>query len=251
MFLTMAKKSGTNDESRERSRAALLQAGADLMLEDALQKPFAALRLRRLCERAGLSTGAFYVHWARLEDYCADLAMYLTEEDEQAFAQEFDEMATAAAVSDGEDPLKVLFRVADLDLHLLVSNPMWDAMELVNLTWGRTSFQNQLADGYQHLDHKTGDIYSSVLSPMGREPRPPWTWQTIGTILQALVEGVGLRYKIDPASVPISSRSDTGLYATAVASVLAVLTRPHGDESDAASVIEELLRDARASNEDR
>ena len=104
-----------------------------------------ALRLRRLCERAGLSTGAFYVHWARLEDYCADLAMYLTEEDEQAFAQEFDEMATAAAVSDGEDPLKVLFRVADLDLHLLGrATPMWGyAMELVNLTWGRTKLRDQ------------------------------------------------------------------------------------------------------------
>src|SRR6185437_391549 len=111
--------------------AALLQAGADLMLEDALQKPFAALRLRRLCERAGLSTGAFYVHWDRLEDYHDDLGRYLTEEDEQAFAKEFDEMAATAATaaSDAEDPLKVLFRVADLDLHLLVSNPMWDAME--------------------------------------------------------------------------------------------------------------------------
>jgi len=34
----------------------------------------------------------------------------------------------------------------------------------------------------------------------GREPRPPWTWESIGTILQALVEGVGLRHRIDPAS---------------------------------------------------
>jgi AcrR family transcriptional regulator len=242
MFLTVAKKSGKNDESRERSRAALLQAGADLMLEDALQKPFAALRLRRLCERAGLSTGAFYVHWAKLEDYHADLARYLTEEDEQAFSQEFDEMATAAGAASGaEDPLQVLYRVADLDLHLLVSNPIWDTMELVNLTWGRTSFQSQLASGYQLIDHKTGDVYGSILAQIGREPRPPWTWETIGTVLQALAEGVGLRYKIDPASVPGSSQSDPGLYATAVAAVLAMLTRLPGDETDAITAIENLL----------
>jgi AcrR family transcriptional regulator len=253
MFLAVARKSGKNDESRERSRAALLQAGADLMLEDALQKPFAALRLRRLCERAGLSTGGFYVHWAKLQDYHADLVRYLTEEDEQAFSQEFDEMAIAAEAATGqENPLKVLYRVADLDLHLLVSNPIWDTMELVNLTWGRTSFQEQLASGYQLLDQKTGDVYGSILAQLGREPRPPWTWETIGIILQALAEGVGLRYKIDPASVPRNSESDPGLYATAVAAILAVLTRQQGDESDAPTAIEGLLRsNPTASNDSR
>jgi AcrR family transcriptional regulator len=244
MFLTMARKSGKNDEARERSRAALLRAGADLMIEDALQQPFAALRLRRLCERAGLSTGAFYVHWARLEDYHADLARHLTEEDELGFADEFDAMTRAAAMSSGDSPLQALSRVADLDLHLLVSNQMWDAMELVNLTWGRTYFQDQLARGYQLIDRMTGELYGSILAQAGRSPRPPWTWETIGTVLQALAEGVGLRHKIDPGAVAGTSESVPGLYATAVAAVLTMLTRPAGDEASSAEAIGALLGSA-------
>ena len=49
----MSPKIGKNDEARERSRAALLQAGADLLVENAARDPFAALRLRSICERAG------------------------------------------------------------------------------------------------------------------------------------------------------------------------------------------------------
>ena len=39
-------KAGKNEEAREKSRAALLQAGADLLVESAMRNPFAALRLR-------------------------------------------------------------------------------------------------------------------------------------------------------------------------------------------------------------
>ena len=64
----MSPKAGKNEEARERSRAALLQAGADLLVENALRNPFAALRLRGICERAGYSTGAFYLHWATVDE---------------------------------------------------------------------------------------------------------------------------------------------------------------------------------------
>jgi hypothetical protein len=48
-----------------------------------------------------------------------------------------------------------------------------------------------------------------------------------------------LRHKIDPAAVP--SESALGLYATAVAAVLAVLTRPAGDKAGLNEALEHLL----------
>lgn len=220
---------------------ALLQAGAELILEDALDNPFAALRLRHLCERAGLSTGAFYLHWPSLTEYCRDLARHLTEEDELAFAPDFAVLTELARGDLGDGGLTAIARVADRDLDLLISNPLWDAMELVSLTWGRSSFQEQLARGYETIDRRTGQIYGTVMERLGREPRPPLSWDDLGTILQALVEGFGLRHKIDPASVPVSSESTVGLYATATAAVLAVLTRPTGCTSDVADGIGALL----------
>jgi hypothetical protein len=98
-------------------------------------------------------------------------------------------------------------------------------------TWGRTRFREPVARGYEAVDEGTGQVYASVLTQRGRELRPPLDWDRIGAILQGLVEGLGLRYKIDPLVVSSSSDSAPDLYATAVAAVLAVLTRPIGDDA--------------------
>jgi len=234
-------EAGQNDEARERSRAALLQAGADLVLEHATRNPFAALRLRGLCERAGYSTGAFYLHWATVQDYSEALARHLAEDDEQAFSGDFAALADLAETSADASALEAIARVADRDLQLLVDNPVWDAMELMNVTWGRTRFREPVARGYKILDHATGQIYGAVLARRGREPRPPFDRDRIGVVLQGLAEGFGLRHKIDPASVPESSETALGLYATAVAAVLAVLTRLIGDDASADQAIDALL----------
>src|SRR6266851_3961654 len=77
----MSSKIGKNEEARERSRAALLQAGADLMVEAVSRNPFASLRLRAICERSGYSTGAFYLHWDNLDEYYNHLAEHLASEE--------------------------------------------------------------------------------------------------------------------------------------------------------------------------
>ena len=89
-----------------------------------------------------------------------------------------------------------------------------------------------MAHGYKLLDHATGHVYETILAKRGREPRPSLDRDPIGAMLQGLVKGLGLRYKIDPSAVPQSSELDPGLYASAVAALLAVVTRPVGDGAD-------------------
>jgi len=235
------RKTGPNDAARERSRAQLLQAGADLMLDQATQNPFAALRLRRLCEKAGLSTGAFYVHWATMEQYHDDLAEHLTQDRELAYQADFASLSDFAGKCAGQDAAAAVARLAKRDLETVVGNTLWDAMELVNLTWGRTRFPDELKRAYATIDRATGQIYGSVLASHRREPRPPLDWDGIGAVIQALVDGFGLRYKIDPA-VPLSSPDPAfDLYAVAVAAVLAVLTRPAGDDASTDETVQGLL----------
>jgi len=235
------RKAGPNEEARQRSRAQLLHAGAELMLDQAKQNPFATLRLRRLCAKAGLSTGAFYVHWATMEDYYDDLAEHLTEGEELGFQADFASLSDLAANGAHQDAVAAVAHLAKRDLELLVGNPLWDAMELVALTWGRTRFRDEIKQGYATIDHITGQIYGSALAKRSREPRPPLDWDGIGAVLQALVEGFGLRYKIDP-TVPLSSPEPAfDLYAMAVAAVLAVLTRRVGDDASTDETIQDLL----------
>ena len=60
-------------------------------------------------------------------------------------------------------------------------------------------------------------------------------------MIQALVDGFGLRYKIDPAVPLASPEPASDLYAMAVAAVLAVLTRPAGDDAGTDKTIQGLL----------
>jgi AcrR family transcriptional regulator len=235
----MSRKIGKNDEARERSRAALLQAGADLLVESALRNPFAALRLRGICERAGSSTGAFYLHWANIDGYYNDLAELLSADD--VFDADFAALMEAAEGGARASSLTAVARVADRDLQLLADNPLYDAMELLNVTWGRSRLRAEMAHGYKVFDHDTGRIYGTVLAKRGREPRPPLDWDRIGVILQALLEGFTLRHKVDPAATAPPSESDLGLYATAVAAVLAVVTRPAGDDANFGEAVQALL----------
>jgi AcrR family transcriptional regulator len=235
----MSPKLGKNDEARGRTRAALLQAGAALLVESSLRNPFAALRLRGICERAGYSTGAFYLHWPNIDDYYTDLADLLSADD--SFDADFAALIKTAESGAEVSTLTAIARVADRDLQLLVDNPLYDAMELLNVTWGRSRFRAQIAHGYKVFDHQTGQVYGTILAQRGLKPRPPLDWDRIGAMLQALLEGFTLRYKVDPAAVPQSSESDLGLYATAVGAVLAVVTSPVDDPADLGEAIRALL----------
>jgi len=238
----MARKTGKNEEARQRSRDALLRAGADLLVEHATHKPFAALRLRSICAKADLSTGAFYLHWDNLDQYYQALVNYLIAGDKQIWTADFSALMELATAPAEASSLGAVARVADEDLRLLVANPFWDAVELMNLTLGRTQrYRESRAHAYQLIDQDTGRAYGAILEQLGREPRPPFGWDQIGTILQGLLEGLGLRYKIDPEAVSGSAEAPTGPYAIAAAAILAVLTQPIGDHKTVNEIIQGLL----------
>jgi AcrR family transcriptional regulator len=238
-------KNGPNHESRARTRAALLQAGVDLLVESARRDPFGALTLGVICERAGVSTGALYQHWPNVADYYDEVAELLATDDD-AFTKDMAELTELGKACAGDSTFTAITRLADRDLQLLAANRLYDAQELLSVTWGRTRFREQMARGYKADEHDIGQVYGpSFLVERGREPRPPWTWDSIGGMLQALVEGFTLRHKVDPAAGVLSSESGLGSYAAAVAAVLAVTTRLVGDNADFSEIAEALL-DGRA-----
>src|SRR4051794_8326363 len=145
----------TNAEALRASRLSLLQAGAQLLVEEAQRSPFAALRVRALCDRAGYTTGAFYVHWDDVDGYHAALSSYLLAEDEELFAADFSTLTDLAHSTNADNPVEAVAAVANKDFELLLGNPLWDAMELFNVTWGRTRYKKAAAKGYKRVDKST------------------------------------------------------------------------------------------------
>jgi AcrR family transcriptional regulator len=235
----MALKAGKNKDARERSQEAFLQAGADLLVEHAQDKgPFAGLTLREICARAERSSGVFYMHWPTLGEYYEALGRHVAAADEEAGA---DDLASLAELGESEEEtstLDAVVKAADRNLELLMNSPLWDPMQLLNVTWGRSHFRDQMARGYYKFDRATGQAYGRLLAKRGREPRPPLDWDQIGAVLQGLIDGLEMRRKIDPDAVPPSSETATGLFAVAASALLAVLTRPTGDNA----TLEEAMR---------
>lgn len=238
----MAVKAGKNEDARERSQEAFLQAGADLLVELAqLKGPFAALTLSKICKRADRSSGVFYDHWDSLKEYYEALGRYVAAADEEAGADDLAALAELGQSEEEASTLDAVVKAADRNIELLMGSPLWDAMQLLNLTWGRDHFRRQMTDGYRKFDHATGQAYGSLLAKRGREPRPPLDWDQIGVVLQGLIDGLGMRGKIDPEAVSPSSETATGLYAVAASALLAVLTRPTGDNATLDEAMRALL----------
>jgi len=237
-----SRKAGkTHEASRTESRTKLLQAGAELIIEHAQRNPFASMRVRTICERAGYSTGAFYVHWPDTDAFQLELGERLlsdlpTLEDFQSL------FALAESVRD-RPLLDALTKLAFADLDELVKNPIWDANELVNVTWGRSRLREAGIRGYRQVDELTADLYGRVLEAHGREPRPPFTMLQIGVLLQGLVEGLGLRQKVDREALEISPSEQRSLYAIAVVALLSVLTRERGTRAEVGDVLGKAFED--------
>jgi hypothetical protein len=138
---------------------------------------------------------------------------------------------------ESDDALEVLKRVATADLATLRTNRAWLAIEL--LTIGYIPRINRLAslarDGYCANDRDTWAVYHHWLQRYGRELRPPATPELVGALLQALVEGAGIRQLVDPLTLGAMDSTEAGSadhgYALGVAALLAVFTCP-SDGSD-------------------
>lgn len=239
----MPKQRGvTNEEARADSRRRLLEAGADLMVEDAQRNPFAALRLRTLCARAGLSSGAFYVHWTDLDSYYADLGQHLVIGDGDLFAEDFAQLRQTVESVRDFPLLEAVFRLADADLQVLLDNKQWDASSLFTLTWGRNRHREDSAAGYRQVDRHIADTYGALLTHHRRKPRAPLTLDQVATTLQSLIEGSAQRHRVDPTAVDPPSGGGQGSYAIGAACLLAVLTAREDEDTDLTTLLTTLLR---------
>src|SRR4051794_31823345 len=108
-------KSGkSNEEASQESRRALIRAGAELLQEEAHRNPFAGLRVRKICERAGYSSGAFYLHWSDADEYQRDLGRFLLADDAQNFEPDLAALQACAEATE-LDQLAALAELADED----------------------------------------------------------------------------------------------------------------------------------------
>jgi AcrR family transcriptional regulator len=247
----MPKPSGPNDRTAADTRRRILVAGAEEFFEsERAADPFRDVALARVAKRAGVTRNGLNYHWKTKEEFGKALAEYLMGQSD-VFDEEFALIACEVEASSALPPVEAIGRVATTDLLTLANNPVWDAMEVLTILYARADpkLTATVQAGYRGLDKLTWEeVYGRIVADRARLPRKPFTGEAIGAVLQALVEGAGIRQVFDEAALTYPAGLDGtearfGGYALAVLALLAVLTAPAdgSDERDVSSLASELF----------
>lgn len=255
----MPKRHGKNAETSFETRRRCLEAGAELFFTRQKREDlFHQLDVEDVANHAGITRGGFYYHWDTKDDFEADLVEYLLSEGD-IFEEDFRRLRREVESTGGLDPLSAIARTAAVDISTVDSSKVWAAMELLAI--GYTKHVDKYAaiarEGYRGIDEATwSDVYGQVMARARRTPRPPFTGPEIGMVLQALVEGTGIRHLFDRGLLSDPSRltaeamhNEYGAYPLAAAALLGIFTKPAegGDDRTVAEVISDMFGDADAS----
>ncbi len=239
------------DAKRGTAKEVCLQTAAELFLKKPLDyaDPFGRLSKREVAREAGVWPNTVDNAFRHSAEWRDDVAAYLLGRTDM-FREELELVSEAIAESVAMPVLDAIAHVAHTDLETLADNPAWNAMEvLATCIAPRSTKVAEIARTcYRDLDGATWtDIYGAVIERSGRVPRPPFTVETIGALLQALVEGCGIRHLFDAGTYldpsRVGPRARYGGYAYAAAALLAVLTVDENDPDrrDVDGLLREML----------
>jgi AcrR family transcriptional regulator len=211
--------------------------------------PFEGITYKAVAAAAGISRQGMQKYWTTRQEFTADLAAFLLG-NEDLYAESFQQIQEVIGRTRDEPLFDALAQIATADLESITDSPVFAAMTILAVVHVRGNDQLTVMArrGYNALDDSTwADIYGGAILRAGRVPREPMTGRAIGVLLQALVEGSGVRHLFDSGMLSEGDRevrSRYGLYALAVAALLAVMTRPRDGQDGRAieQVIADLLR---------
>lgn len=226
------------------TKKLLLRVGAEAFLEAPDLDPLRGMSLTDIAKRAGVGRSTAYRYFDSKDEYLKEVSRFLVG-DASLFEKETEYVEQAVARALSLPPLEALLHVATADIESLSLTDIWAAMEafIVGFLRTRVDLHDVAADGYDEVDELTYSWYVRVLESAGRRPRRPLSAEAVGQLLQALVEGAGIRETVQVGLFqrPVGPSGPAGLYAYGIAALLAAITAQDGDERNLHQYLEETL----------
>jgi AcrR family transcriptional regulator len=197
------------------------------LLRDApSEQLFDLLDARPVTSRAGLSTGAFYHHFAGPDEFAEALLEHALAKDPNPPFREA-VRAFEAAIADGEEFVPAMLAAAARMLAWQDQNATF-ALQL--LVWAKNHrdarMQARLARMYQLVEDQQNAYYEGILQAIGRQTRPPYTLADVSRVFTALFEGLTMRRAVTPALVPPERMGEL------LVPLILFMTREPGDTRD-------------------
>ena len=202
-------------QTREELRAALLEAGREILLEEGLEPGSSNLTFKRAFDRVEKKTGLRLTNasvirrvWENQADYQADVLVAIAQDEERPEAE-----LTVRAIADvfvGIDlstvesrahALREVCRVGgEANGDAIANSASWSLWINVlamatgtNLPDERRRIQAALMEGYETVSRFWEKIYAGLVELFGLKIREPWTMQQFVMTVTALNEGCSLR----------------------------------------------------------
>lgn len=179
----------TRKEQQERTRDALIQAGARAVAERGLHRA----SIDEIARDAGFTKGAFYANFANKD---ALVLAILDRHFSTAIEDVDDAVASNEEVADQARDAGLAFA------ERLTRDPAWSRvfLELVGHATRDEDFRRELGARLQRLRGRFAEVYAERADQLGVTlPHPP---QEVARMTSAMATGVAIQRLIDPDGVP-------------------------------------------------
>jgi len=211
-------------------RAALVDAGISLVLEQRLQDLLGSVDTRSITERAGVTTGSFFHHFrnrAAFTGAVVERFVELWREDTDRAIRNIEAFTLDASVQALRSAADSEWaRLDDYMTHFSLQHLLWAARRQPVAEGSAVTGARVLGDGYREFTERLLPHYARALEALGREPLPPFDLTDLAVTLHAVADGLETRRAVDDRTVRPT------LYADLSAALVIALTRPAGERAE-------------------
>ncbi|GAA1916456.1 TetR family transcriptional regulator C-terminal domain-containing protein [Nocardioides marmoribigeumensis] len=230
----MAKSRTSHDKASSQTRAELLEAGLTLLMEQPASAAFGHLTAAKVANQAGRTTGAFFHQWPTLEAYLQDFIGFVLR---PSMSKNLNDTVERLLVELGAGkPFAEALTAAGGPVPEETARDPQTVTEL--LMWNRAlhddEFREAVATHYEGLDGEARLTYEGLMELLGREVRPPFTTETIGSAVTAVAQGLALRASMTPGHYPPQ------MFGWMVLALIPLFTREPGDGREAQAYVDGL-----------
>ena len=192
---------------RDRTREELLDAGINLLL--AQPAPGVEhIKATAVVASVGLSSGAFYNIWDSQQRYHHDLLAWVFDPDRWPVTAAA-ELTVNELTVDGVPFETIVAEVARLAWTEAVNNQPLLRLQLALWASNDPITRQRLSDQYTHVGRQWADVIDMLIRAHHRTLRAPFTADTLGLTLTALLEGMIVRCDVDTSHDPPTTSTDT------------------------------------------
>lgn len=236
------------------SAARLLEAGYEAIDQLSLAKAIAGATTQAIAERAGVTTGSFFHHFANASEFADALVLSLLDPPEYV-EETIDELVDAVGHVDLLEVMRQsltdtwqIFNANDsITSRFRVQMHFWahHNQQLGTPTADYATVADVLRESYNVRQDEAASAWQHLLDHTGRQLLPPFTLDRLATALTSLFQGLAIRHAVDP------DRVDDDLFADVVVALAASVTVPIGSRLRLSDLTEELLDESGMSPQAR